>query len=277
MLLREAKEILKKRGYSILKEEKTTSIDLWGMIIVDADDYTKNMFNRIVLLKKKIDAWLENPTLEEYVSSMIDTLKRTVNTRRDRKYVWDIRSFEIEKELGVDKLKKELNAKLIKCQKEYKEKVKDATAELAEKLGLNVKGTKMYYEDDLLTDNNIIYFVPNYKIKKNSEFDWEPVIVSLKASGFFEISNSTIGTGENKIKVPCWDIPESDPNYKTSYWKNWQVVPTKETVDEIYDWIMDNIDAVKENATRNKNNQEGYLEDQRNYYREHPNGNWSGD
>ena len=48
----------------------------------------------------EIDEWLENPTRKESISSMIDTLKRTVNTRRDRKYVWDIRSFEIEKELG---------------------------------------------------------------------------------------------------------------------------------------------------------------------------------
>lgn len=277
MLLREAKEILKNRGYSILKEDKITTVDLWDMITVNAEDYTSNMFSRIVLLKKKIDEWLENPTREENVSSMIDTLKRTVNTRRDRKYVWDIRSFEIEKELGVDELKKELYAKSVKCRKEYDEKEKEAIAELADEFGMIVKGKRLYYDNDFLIDNTIIYFEPNFKVKQNSEFDWEPELVSLRTGGFFESSNSTIGTDENKIKVPCWDIPESDPNYHKSYWKNWQVVPTKETVDDIYDWIMDNIDVVKEDAIRNKNSQEGYLEDQRNYYKEHPNGNWSGD
>lgn len=284
MNLNEAKQILNKNGYRLLDEARTTpdTIDLWGMKEVNKEDYTPTIWSRIIRNKKLTDEWIKKPTLKDNPDLYLRNLIKTVNTRIDKTWAWKTNDSELRIQLGIPEMKKELYDLEVKCKKEYREKCKNLDKIVADKLGLIMhqpKWGETYFEyDDPELQDSYIYFIPEYKSKHISEFEWEPEIVSLECHGHIALSQDTIkNRAGDEVKVPCWDIPEDDPNYNKSAWKNRQIKPTKETVDEIYDWIQANKDIVMEDAGYNKRSEQAMLDDQRKYYAEHPNGNWSGD
>lgn len=284
MLFKEAKEILNVNGYRLLDEAGTTpdTVDLWGMKEVNKEDYTPTMWSRIISNKRLTDEWIKNPTLKNNPDFYVRTLIKTVNTRRDRTWAWKTNDSEVRIKLGIPDMKKELYALEKKCRKEYREKCSEMDKKVADKLGLIMtqtkwSGTYLDYDDPELRDS-YIYFTPVYKINYISEFEWEPVLIYLNRHGYIALSQDTIkNRAGDEVKVPCWDIPEDDPKYNKSAWKNTQIKPTKETVDEIYEWIQANKDIVMEHADYNKRTEQAMLDDQRKYYADHPNGNWSGD
>ena len=284
MLFKEAKEILNENGYRLLDEAGKTpaSVDLWGMIEVNKEDYTSSTWSRIVTNKKLIDEWIKHPTFKDNPDFYIRSLIKSVNARKDKTFVWETNSNKVSMELGIPEMEKELYDLDKKCQNEYREKCREMDKKVADKLGLKLEsskysGTYLVYDDPELGDS-YIYFIPKYKINCISEFEWEPKLAYLDRRGYIELSQSTIeNRAGDEVKVPCWDIPADDPNYSKSAWKNTQIKPTKETVDEIYDWIQENKDIVMEDAGYHKRSEEAAIEDQRNYYADHPNGNWSGD
>lgn len=276
MLFNEAKEYLNQKGYCLIDEAATPdTIDLWGLKTVDKVDYSPTMWFRIIQNKKLVDDWIDKPNDNNpdfYVRKIIST----VNTRRDRKMAWSVNPNEISRKLGITDIKKERYEKEEKCRKEYQVKCKEMTKKIAEQFDLILKDGELIYNDETLA-NSIIYFIPEYKVNEVDEFEWEPRLAYFKRRGYLDLSNSELGYGENAVQIPNWDIPEDSSDYSKSAWKNSQIRPDKETLDDIYNWIQENIDLVMEAAGHRRNQEEAILADQRRYYADHPNGNWSGD
>lgn len=267
---------MNQNGYCLIDEAANPdTIDLWGLKTVNKVDYSPTMWSRIKQTKKLVDDWIDKPNdvnPEFYIKKIINT----VNTRRDRITSWDVNPNEISSKLGIPDIKKERYEKKEQCREEYRIKCKEMTKKIAEQFDMILKDKELFYNDKSLADN-IIFFIPEYKINEVDEFEWEPRLAYFNRRGYLYLSDSELGYGEDAVKIPNWDIPEDSSDYSKSALKNKQIRPDKETLDDIYNWIQENIDLVMKEAGHRRNQEEAIMNDQRKYYADHPNGNWSGD
>ena len=254
MLLREAKEILKNNGYLI--EKVDVDFNYKGprgsaQLIVDGKTYTKKDFKNSdwQKLTSLIDKYNKlYPKFEEFLKMPIEDF--TYDTLRE---FYKVYSKCKEQEFGIRYILKKAGFEVDRSEnieELYREK-RDTITEFTKK--------EIEEKTDLI-----------YVSKSDHECGWP---------GFekaFVINVDWANKTFYKWRGYCAFLDLSDiPDLKMV--SGGRAELSVDNINKIGDWLNDNKDLVEKEMKKGKDYFDDVAEDQARYYKDHPNGNWSGD
>lgn len=269
MRLEEAIDILRSAG-KIIEESK---IDIFGVNQIDRSELTRGQIQRINKAKRALSAYLDSEKYYE-VPRDIDPPSYSIKRLRNAGAFdgIELSDEEISDRIGVTDKREEFREQ----RKEYRMKSRALKKQTEEELivaadmrvlhedehGVVGSGTRIAYKD---IDPSIIRF----------EFSWSygdedrgipPKLKGLYPGGWLKLGYGNLGRGERGPEIPSWTADDSRN-------KNWPIKADAETLNEIHDFLKENMKYVDDQIRINKGEEEDIARDMKNY----KGSNWSGD
>ena len=269
MGLDEALDILKSAG-KIIEESQ---IDIFGVNRIDRSKLTRGQIQRINKAKRALSAYLDAQKYYE-VPRDIDPPSYSIKRLRDAGAFdgIELSNEEISDRIGVtdkreefDEQKKEYLMKSRAVKKQTEEELivsADMRALHGDRDNIVGSGTVIAYKD---IDPSIIRF----------EFSWSygdkdrgilPKLKGLYPGGWLKLGYGNLGRGDRGPEIPSWTADDSRN-------KNWPIKADAETLNEIHDFLKENMKYVDDQIRINKGEEEDIARDMRKY----KGSNWSGD
>lgn len=269
MRLDEAINILRSAG-KIIEESQ---IDVFGVNQIDRSKLTRGQIQRINKAKRALSAYLDSEKYYE-VPRDIDPPSYSIKRLRDAGAFdgVELSDEEISDRIGITDKREEFEEQ----RKEYRMKsraVKKQTEEdlivaadmrllPEDKRAVVGPGTVIAYKD---IDQSIIRFEISWSYG-DEDRGIMPKLKGLYPGGWLKLGYDKLGRGDRGPEIPNWTAE----GYRSF---NWPVKADAETLDEIHDFLKDNMKYVDDQIRINKAEEEDIARDIANYKGR----NWSGD
>lgn len=254
MLLREAKQILKDNGYLIEKVDINFNYNGprgSAQLIVNGKTYSNKDFKKSDWHKLTTIIYTYNklyPKFEKFLKMPNEDFTHNALREFYNSY-YELKSQEYQ----INRILRTAGIELdrsVSIEKQYIEKI-DKITEYTKK--------EIEEKTDLICINKSDHecgwpgfedaFVINVDWKDKTFYKWAGYCAFLDLSDIPDLER--VGGGRAELSV--------------------------DNINKIGNWLNDNKELVEKEMKKGKNYFDAVAEDQRNYYREHPNGNWSGD